>query len=128
MSTKSSPKRIGKASSDSTILSFDLLSNLTYMAAVSVGGSPRDLILEWTIRQNYKTATYFRQVYLLAKRTGFEYSRAFQMVARKARAEIVKNLLLRFAGAISPGYPERDFLQEEAGWSGSSTSTATTGD
>jgi archaeal flagellar protein FlaJ len=114
MSTKSSPKRIEKASSDSAILSFDLLSNLTYMAVVSVGGSPRDLILEWTIKQNYKTVIFFHQVYLLAKRTGFEYARAFQMVARKTRAEIVKNLLLSFAGAISSGYPERDFLQEEA--------------
>ena len=114
MFTKSSPKRTEKASSDSAVLSFDLLSNLTYMAAVSVGGSPRDLILEWTIKQNYKTVTFFRQVYLLAKRTGFEYARAFQMVARKTRAEIVKSLLLRFAGAISSGYPERDFLQEEA--------------
>jgi flagellar protein FlaJ len=114
MSTKFSPKHTEKASSDSTVLSFDLLSNLTYMAAVSVGGSPRDLILEWTIKQNYKTVAFFRQVYLLAKRTGFEYARAFQMVARKTKAEIVKNLLLRFAGAISSGYPERDFLQEEA--------------
>ena len=114
MFTKSSPKRTEKASSDNAVLSFDLLSNLTYMAAVSVGGSPRDLILEWTIKQNYKTVTFFRQVYLLAKRTGFEYAWAFQMVARKTRAEIVKSLLLRFAGAISSGYPERDFLQEEA--------------
>jgi flagellar protein FlaJ len=114
MSTKSSPKRTEKASSDNAVLSFDLLSNLTYMAALSVGGSPRDLILEWTIKQNYKTIAYFRQVYLLAKRAGFDYTRGFQMVAKKAKAEIVKNLLLRFARAISSGYPERDFLQEEA--------------
>jgi flagellar protein FlaJ len=103
-----------KETSDSHTLSFDLLSNLTYMAAASVGDSPRDLILEWTIKQNYKTIHYFRQVYILAKRTGFEYSRAFQMVARRTKAEIVKNLLLRFAGAISSGYPEKEFLQEEA--------------
>ncbi len=114
MFTKSSRKRTVKESSDSNTLSFDLLSNLTYMAAASVGDSPRDLILEWTIKQNYKTVHYFRQVYILAKRTGFEYSRAFQMVARRTKAEIVRNLLLRFAGAISSGYPEKDFLQEEA--------------
>jgi flagellar protein FlaJ len=114
MFTKSSRKRTVRESSDSHTLSFDLLSNLTYMAAASVGDSPRDLILEWTIKQNYKTVHYFRQVYLLAKRTGFEYSRAFQMVARRAKAEIVRNLLLRFAGAISSGYPEKEFLQEEA--------------
>jgi archaeal flagellar protein FlaJ len=114
MFTKSSQKPIGKVSSDSATLTFDLLSNLTYMAAVSVGDSPRDQILEWTIKQNYKTVPYFRQVYLLAKRAGYEYARAFQMVARRAKAEVVRSLLLRFAGAISSGYPEKDFLVEEA--------------
>jgi len=114
MSTKLSPKPIEKVSSDNAIISFDLLSNLTYMAAIAVGGSPRDQIMEWTIRQNYQTVPYFRQVYLLAKRTGFEYSRAFQMVARRAKADSVKSLLLRFASAISSGYPEIDFLTEEA--------------
>lgn len=114
MFTKSSQKRTERETSDSNILSFDLLSNLTYMAAASEGNSPRDLILEWTLKQNYRTVHYFRQVYVLAKRTGFEYSRAFQMVARRTKAEIVKSFLLRFAGAISSGYPEKDFLQEEA--------------
>ncbi|MFQ6027758.1 MAG: hypothetical protein ACE5Q6_09735 [Dehalococcoidia bacterium] len=114
MSTKPSQKRIEKVSSDSSVLSFDLLSNLTYMAAIGVGGAPRDQIMEWTIRQEYKTVPFFRQVYLLAKRTGFEYARAFQMVARRAKADTVKSLLLRFASAISSGYPETDFLTEEA--------------
>ena len=110
----SSRKRTVKGSSDSGTLAFDLLSNLTYMAAMSVGGGSRDLILEWTIKQNYKTVVYFRQVYLLAKRTGFEYARAFQMVAGKTPAESVKSLLLRFAGAIQSGYPEKEFMLEEA--------------
>jgi len=109
-----SRKRTVKGSSDSATLAFDLLSNLTYMAAMSVGGASRDLILEWTIKQNYKTVVYFRQVYLLAKRTGFEYARSFQMVASKTPAESVKSLLLRFAGAIQSGYPEQEFLLEEA--------------
>jgi flagellar protein FlaJ len=114
MSTTRSPKHTKKGSSDNAILAFDLLSNLTYMAAASVGGASRDLILEWVIRQNYQTVRYFRQVYLLAKRTGFEYSRAFQLVSRQTPAESVRSLLLRFAGAIQAGYPERDFLLEEA--------------
>ena len=114
MSTKSSQKRIEKGSSDNAIISFDLLANLTYMASVSFGGSPRDLILEWTLKQNYRTVGYFRQVYILAKRAGFEYSRAYQMVARKTKADQMRNLLLRFAGAISSGYPEQEFLKEEA--------------
>ena len=114
MSSTSSRKPTGKGSSDNAILAFDLLSNLTYMAVVSIGGSSRDQILEWTTKQNYKTVRYFRQVYLLAKRTGFEYSRAFQMVARQTPAESVRSLLLRFAGAIQSGYPEIDFVVEEA--------------
>lgn len=114
MSSQSSRKHTGKGSSDNAILAFDLLSNLTYMAVVSVGGGSRDLILEWTIKQNYKTVRYFWQVYILAKRTGFEYSRAFQMVARKTPADSVRSLLLRFAGAIQSGYPEIAFLLEEA--------------
>ena len=114
ISTKSSQKRIGKVSSDSAVLSFDLLSNLTYMAALATGGTSRDTILEWTIRQNYKTGAYFHQVYLLSKRLGFEYARSFRLVARKAKAPSVKNLLLRFAGAISSGVSEADFLADEA--------------
>ena len=114
MSTKSSPKRIEKESSDNGLISFDLLANLTYMASVSAGGSPRDLILEWTLKQDYRTVRYFRQVYILAKRAGFEYSRAYQLVARKTKATTMRSLLLRFAGAISSGYPEQEFLKEEA--------------
>jgi flagellar protein FlaJ len=90
------------------------MSNLTYMAALATGGPSRDVILEWTVQQNFKTGVFFNQVYLLSKRLGFEYARAFRMVARKAGAVSVKNLLLRFAGAISSGVSEADFLAQEA--------------
>ena len=112
--TRSSRKRTRKVSSDSAALSFDLMSNLTYMAALATGGPERDVILEWTIRQDYKTVGFFRQVYLLSKRLGFEYARAFRLVAKKAAALTVKNHLLRFAGAISAGVSAADFLAEEA--------------
>ena len=45
-STKSSRKRTARVSSDDSVLSFDLLSNLTYMSALATGGSSRDLIFE----------------------------------------------------------------------------------
>ena len=112
--TKSSRKRTAKASSDSAVLSFELLSNLTYMAALATGGASRDLILELATAQDYATGIYFRKVYLLAKRLGFEYVHAFQLVARKAGATIMKNHLLRFAGAITAGVSEADFLMQEA--------------
>ena len=113
-STKSSPKRIAKASSDNGAISFDLLSSLTYMAALADGNPSRDILLRMTISQNYQTGVYFRQVFLLAKRMGFEYTRAFRMVARKAGASTVKNHLLRFAGAITAGVSESEFLAQEA--------------
>ena len=112
--TKSSRKPTRKVSSESAVVSFDLVSNLTYMAALATGGPERDVILEWTIKQDYKTVGFFRQVYLLSKRLGFEYARSFRLVARKANAPSIKNLLLRFAGAISSGVSEADFLAEEA--------------
>ncbi len=112
--TRSSQKRTEKVSSDSAALSFDLLSNLTYMAALSTGESPRDVIFQYAITQPYKTAIYFRQVYLLAKRLGFEYGRSFQLVAKKAGAETIRSLLLRFAGSISSGESEQQFLAQEA--------------
>ena len=101
-------------SSDNAAISFDLYSNLTYMAAVSVGEPSRDLIMAKVVEQGFKTGVFFRQVYLMTKRMGFEYSRAFRLVARKAKAENIKNLLLRFAGAINSGVSEVDFLLEEA--------------
>ena len=113
-SSKLSRKRPSKVSSENAVISFDLLSNLTYMAALATGGPDRDTILEWAIGQNFKTGTFFRQVYLLSKRLGFEYTRAFRMVSAKAGATSVKNLLLRFAGAIASGVSEADFLVEEA--------------
>lgn len=112
--TKSSRKRTAKVSSDDTALSFDLLSQLTHMAALATGGASRDLLLESVIQQDFKTGVYFRQVYVLAKKVGFEYSRAYRTVAQKAGADSIKNLLLRFAGAINSGVEEAEFLAEEA--------------
>jgi archaellum biogenesis protein FlaJ (TadC family) len=83
------------------------------MSALATGGSSRDLIFEKAMDQDFKTGIYFRQVYMLTKRMGFEYVRAFRMVAKKAGANSVKTLLLRFAGAITAGVSEAGFLAEE---------------
>jgi len=110
----SSHKRIDKVSSDSVSLSFDLLSNLTYMSVMAIGNLPRDQILERCSRQLYKTAIFFGYANMLAKHLGFEYTRAFQLVAERARASNVKSLLLRFAASISSGESEREFIIQEA--------------
>ena len=113
-STKSSPKRIRKVSSDSSALSFDLITNLTYMAVLATSNTPRDVILENVARQRFQTAIYFKQVYLMAKRLGFEYSSSFQLASQKASAQRMKTVLLRFSGAISSGESEGDFVTQEA--------------
>lgn len=114
-SNKSSSKRVAeKVSSDNSAISFDLYSNLTYMAALSVGEPSRDLIMAKSLEQEFETGIFFRQVYVMTKRMGFDYSRAFRLVSRKAGAVSIKNLLLRFAGAINSGVSEVDFLLEEA--------------
>ena len=109
-----SKKTAEKVSSDVAAISFDLYSNLTYMAALSVGEPSRDLMMTRALEQDFKTGIFFRQVYVMTKRMGFDYSRAFRLVSKKARAVTIKNLLLRFAGAINSGVSEVDFLLEEA--------------
>ena len=113
-STKSSRKGIERVSSDSATLSFDLYSNLTYMSALSMGEAPRDMIFQQVMTRPYKTALYFKQVYLLTKKLGFEYGRSFQLVSKRAGAETIKSLLLRFAGSIASGESEHEFLTQEA--------------
>ena len=112
-STTSSPKRIEKVSSDNIVVGFDLLSNLTYMSVLSMGGLPRDQVLEHSSRQRLKTSVFFEYIYMLARNMGMEYTQAFQLVSEKAKASNIKSLLLRFAASISSGESEREFIAEE---------------
>ena len=86
-STEYSLKPIDKVSSDNLNVGFDLLSNLTYMSVLSLGSLPRDQVLAACARQQFKTAVFFDFIYVMAKRVGMEYTRAFQLAAEKARAE-----------------------------------------
>ena len=113
-STTSSRKRIEKVSSDNIVISFDLLSNLTYMASLSAAKVPREQILQKAGEQKaLQTSVVFEQVYLLAQRLGVEYTRALQLVADKAKAKNIKSLLLRFASSIASGESEHVFIREE---------------
>ena len=124
--TESFPKLISKAYSarsqrirrqrvtaDSTALGFDMFSLLTYISALASAGISRDSLLENTIRQDNQLVVYFRQVFLLAKKMGIEYSRAFTLVGRIAKATTVRSLLLRLAGAAASGEGERETINEE---------------
>ncbi len=84
------------------------------MSVLSLGSLPRDQVLEHCARQRFKTAVFFEFIYLMAKRVGMEYTRAFQLAAEKARASSIKSLLLRFAASISSGESEREFVIQEA--------------
>ena len=110
----SSLRRIEKVSSDNLVIAFDLLSNLTYMASLSAARLPREVILRKSgERFQLKTAVCFRHVHLLAQRLRFEYSRALQLVAWKARAHSLKSFMLRFARVYGAGESEHDFIREE---------------
>ena len=111
---KSSRRPTEKVSSDSSQLSFDLLSNLTYMACIAIGEPPRDIIFAKSITQGFKTSVFFNQVYLLTKKLGFQYREAFPLVAQDTKAAKVRALMLRFAGALSSGESEHEFLLQEA--------------
>ena len=57
-STVSSPRRIEKVSSDNIVISFDLLSNLTYMAALAAAELPREEILRRAGEQHRLKPTF----------------------------------------------------------------------
>ena len=105
---------VDKVSSDSTVIGYDLLSSLAYMSVLAIGGLPRSQILQGAATQPYKVSVFFEYVFLLAKRIGFEYTLAFEMVANRAKASNVRSLLLRFSAAISSGESERDFIIQES--------------
>ena len=84
----SSPRRIEKISPDPIVISFDLVSNLAYMAALSAAELPREQILNRAGQQvGLKTSVVFEQTNLLALRLGVEYTRALQLVAAKVKPE-----------------------------------------
>ena len=97
------------------MISFDLLSNLAYMASLASADLPREKLLERVGQQpGMSTSVVFEQTSLLAARLGVEYTRALQLVAAKVRASTLKSLLLRFASTIASGESEHVFIREES--------------
>src|SRR4051812_12254665 len=92
---------------------FDLVSQLTHMAAVSTAGISRDKLFEGTSNLDYSTSKYFRRVHRVAQRLGYDYSKACEVVSEQARLEVIENLLLHFATALSAGESEEEFLARE---------------
>jgi flagellar protein FlaJ len=106
-------RRFATALSDEDAIAFDLMSQLNYLAATAQSGVGRDLLMQEAGRQPFRTAAFFRNADLLAKRMGLEYSRALQVVAETAPNETLKRLFLRFSGAVSSGGSEAEFIGVE---------------
>lgn len=94
--------------------SYDLLFLLTYMASISTADIERDRIFRYTSEQKeYPISIYFRQVYVLASKWGYEYSRACKYLSKKAKDSKLSDLLGRMATALASGEPEKEFLKNE---------------
>ncbi len=113
-STTSSHRRTDKVTSDDRLIGFDLLSNLTHMAVLTLGTLPRNQVMDSVSKLNLQTAVVFEDIQLMAQRLGYEYTRAFQLVSEKVHSTGLKSLLLRFAAAISSGESEKEFVAQEA--------------
>ncbi|HWQ28527.1 MAG TPA: hypothetical protein VNN12_05840 [Dehalococcoidia bacterium] len=94
-------------------LEFDLLSQIVHIASLATSGMSRDALFAQMAELPYCTAAYFRRVHYVAQRLNYDYSRACQIVADSTKVEPVRNLLLRFASALSAGESEETFLQRE---------------
>lgn len=112
-STKSSPKRNGKASSNEGLLDFDLLHHLTYLSAVSAAGVGRGQLFDLASQLPLSTSGYFAEIEDVAKNMNYEYSEACRIVGEKTKNEEMQSLLMRLAAALSSGEPEMDFLNQE---------------
>ncbi len=113
-SSKSSPKRSKKASSNRALLGYDLLYQLSYMAAVSSTGIPRDEIFARAAALPSTAAMYFREVENLVNSLRYRYSEACQIVGERAKEPEIKSLLMRMASFLASGEPERVFMGHEA--------------
>jgi flagellar protein FlaJ len=103
----------GKSSSKS-MLSFDLLYQLTYMSVIANAGVPREQIFARSARLDCSSAEYFNRIELARKRLKQDYARACRAVGEPLKEEDVKGLLLRFSSSLISGEPEAEFLDREA--------------
>ncbi len=113
-STKSSPKRSEKASSNEALLDFDLLHHLTYLSAVSAAGVGRSQLFDLASKLPLCTSHYFGDIQDVAKNMNYEYAEACRIVGETTKREEVQSLLMRLAAALASGEPEMDFLNTEA--------------
>src|SRR5690348_8036844 len=112
-SSKSSPKRSIKSYFEE-ITTFDLFYQLTYMSATASAGISRARAFQLARELAAPPAEYFKGIHQLAENLRYNYPDAVRLVGEKARAEDVKNFLLRLSDALRSGEPLPGFLMREA--------------
>ncbi len=107
-------KKKKRAEPKERTLQFDLFGHLVYLSAIATSGITRTELFEQASKLPYSSSKYFRSVHMLAQKLNIDYAEACRMVAQKTKVEEVKSFFLRFAGAMSSGEDEADFLLREA--------------
>ncbi|MFH1003282.1 MAG: hypothetical protein V1780_03980 [Chloroflexota bacterium] len=98
---------------DKSIMSFDMLYQLSYMSVIAAAGVPRNLIFGHAGQLPCAPAEYFRRVELARQRLRYDYAKACRVVGETAQEEEIKGLLLRFSTSLISGEPESEFLGRE---------------
>ena len=92
----------------------DMLFLLTYMAAISTADIERNRIFDYAGRQKeYEASKYFKQIYILASKWGYEYAKACKYISQKLKDAYLAKLFGRMANILSSGEPEKNFLKQE---------------
>ncbi len=96
------------------LLDNDLLFALTYMTSLSTAQLSRNYIFHMVAEnREYAASKYFRKIRDLTQKWHYDYATACELIANRVKHERTKNLLSRFANAISAGEPDVEFLRRE---------------
>ena len=98
---------------DTELLEMDFLCQLSYMAAIATSGIDRGGLFSHAAKLPYLSAAYFKRVVFVAKAFNHDYSEACNIVGQATREVQIKELLLRFSGALSSGEDIIKFLERE---------------
>lgn len=106
--------RKSKVSSNSQLLGFDLLFQLSYMSAVAAAGLARSRLFQAASRLPSSVAPQFEKIHILAEKMGYDYPMAFRLVGLAAPHRMIKSLFLRISSSLMAGEAEQEFLEREA--------------
>jgi flagellar protein FlaJ len=101
-------------SKNKSLMSFDMLYQLSYMSTIAASGVPRDQIFQRAAKLKCTSAEYFNRVELARQRLKYDYARACRAVGEPAKEGEIKGLLLRLSSSLISGEAEADFLTREA--------------